>query len=341
MNTKVTLKDVAKEAGVSYQTVSKVLRGQIKVTPDTQVRIETAVTKLGYRPNTAARNLRTQSSNLIGYGWLQGGDDSPHPVLNHFLYSAVQRAEQNDFHLLTFLIEENIEKTIAIYRELYARRQVEGFILADTNDNDPRINFLMEANIPFACFGRANDDWDFCWVDVDGSNGMEQVTAHLQQQGHTKIGLITWPEGSRAGEERENGYFKQMTQAGLPVHSDWIVRGENRVQVGYQLLSQLLTLPEADRPTAVACVSDQIAIGAMNAALAQGLQVGANFAITGYDNLPMSEFLFPPLTTVQQPIREAGDLVIEKLLQQINSESISEKQTLLKPKLIIRKSSEA
>ena len=341
MNSKATLKDVAKAAGVSYQTVSKVLRGQITVTPETQERIETAVSQLGYRPNTAARNLRTQSSNLIGYGWLQGGSDSPHPVLNQFLYSAVQRAEQNDFHLLTFLIEEDIDNTIAIYRELYARRQVEGFILADTNDNDPRIAFLIEAEIPFTSFGRANDEWDFCWVDVDGRNGMQQVTTHLQEQGHTKIALITWPEGSRAGEERENGYIAQMNQVDLSIEPDWIVRGENAVHFGYQLMGQLLALPPEIRPTAVACISDEIAIGAMNAALAQGLQVGNDLAITGYDNVPMSEFLFPPLTTVQQPIQQAGDRVIELLLKQINNVPILEKQILLKPELIIRQSSEA
>ncbi|WP_420631006.1 LacI family DNA-binding transcriptional regulator [Candidatus Leptofilum sp.] len=341
MNVKVTLKDVAKEAGVSYQTVSKVLRGQIKVTQDTQDRIETAVSRLGYRPNTAARNLRTQSSNLIGYGWLQGSSDSPHPVLNQFLYSAVQRAELNDFHLLTFLIEEDIENTIAIYRELHARRQVEGFILADTNDNDPRIRFLMEENIPFASFGRANDAWDFGWVDVDGSDGMHQTTAHLQEQGHTKIALITWPEGSRAGEEREKGYFTQMAATGLTIDPEWIVRGENTVHFGYRLLNQLIALPTGKRPTAVACVSDEIAIGAMNAALAQGLQVGSDLAVTGYDNLPMSEFLFPALTTVEQPIQEAGSAVIEMLLKQINNQPLLEKQVLLKPQLIIRQSSGA
>lgn len=340
-SSKVTLKDVAKAAGVSYQTVSKVLRGQIKVTPETQTRIETAVSQLGYRPNTAARNLRTQSSNLIGYGWLQEFGGSSNAVLSKFLHSAVQRAEQNQFHLLTFIIEEDTEKTNAIYRELYARRQVEGFILADTNDDDPRIAFLIEAGIPFASFGRANDEWDFHWVDVDGSDGMRQVITHLQAQGHQKIGLLTWPEGSRAGEEREKGYLAQMARSGQPIDPDWMLRGESTVQYGYQLMNQLLALPAARRPTAVACVSDHIAIGAMNAALAQGLQLGGEFAITGYDNLPMSEFLFPPLTTVEQPIQEAGDLVIDLLLRELNNQPIVEKNILLKPKLIIRQSSKA
>lgn len=335
----ITLKDVAAKAGVSYQTVSKVLNRQASVTAETEERIWGAIQELGYQPNISARNLRTQSSNLIGYGWQASGSESPHPVLNHFLYSAVQRAEAQRYHLLTFLLADSAAATNELYRDLYARRQVEGFILADTNNNDPRIAFLMEANIPFAAFGRANDDWDFCWVDVDGRLGMGQVIQHLQARGHQRIAMISWPEGSRAGEEREHGYRSQMAQAGLSISANWMIRGENTVHDGYRLMQQLLALPEAEQPTAVACVSDQIAIGAMNAALAAGLVIGQDVAITGYDNVPMSEFLYPALTTVQQPIQEAGEQIINLLLKQIDGQPIGQKGILLEPELIVRQSS--
>jgi DNA-binding LacI/PurR family transcriptional regulator len=334
-----TLKDVAAQAGVSYQTVSKVLNQQGNVTPETEARIWQAVETLNYTPNVSARNLRTQSSNLIGYAWQRTMDDAPRPVLDQFLYEAVLHFEQHGYHLLTFLVGLESDAGHSIYRTLYDRQQVEGFILADTNNNDPRIAFLMSANIPFTAFGRANDDWDFCWVDVDGRLGMREVIRHLQEQGHTRVGLITWPEGSRAGEERESGYTHQMAEAGLPVAPEWVARGENTVHHGYHLMQQLLALPAAERPTAVACVSDQIAIGAMNAALANGLVIGQDVAITGYDNAPMSEFLYPPLTTVQQPIQEVSEQVVNLLLKQINQEPIPQKGILLEPKLIIRESS--
>ena len=339
MNSKVTLKDVAKAAGVSYQTVSKVLRGQMKVTAETQARIDTAVKQLGYRPNMAARNLRTQSSHLIGYGWQQVGDSSSSPILDQFLYSAIKQAEGHDYHLLAFLLEEDLQQATSLYRDLFARNQVDGFILADTNTDDPRIEFLIREEIPFAAFGRANETWDFCWVDVDGCSGMKQMTAHLQARGHQKIALITWPLGSQAGEERENGYLAQMAALGLSVEDDWMVRGDNNVDSGYRLMSELLSLPMAQRPTAVACVSDLLAIGAMNAIMTQGLRVGQDVAVTGYDNVPMSEFLFPPLTTVQQPVQQAGKRVVELLLQQIDKKPIAEKGILLEPELIVRQSS--
>lgn len=336
---RITLKDVAARAGVSYQTVSKVLNKQASVTAETEERIWDAIRELGYRPNVSARNLRTQSSNLIGYGWQRSENDAPRPILDQFLYSAIQCAEDEGYHMLAFLSGEDTDSTLGLYRDIYARRQVEGFILADTNENDPRIAMLINEGIPFASFGRTNEDWNFCWADVDGRSGMRQIVSHLQARGHEKIALITWPEGSRAGGERESGYFEQMAQAGLPIADEWVRRGEHAVNQGYQLMNGLLALPERDRPTAVACVSDELAIGAMNAALAQGLVVGQDIAVTGYDNVPMSEFLFPPLTTVKQPIQEAGEAVIDLLLRQINGDSIPQKNVLLEPELIIRQSS--
>jgi len=333
---RVTLKDVAAQAGVSYQTVSKVLNKQASVTAETETRIWEAIRELGYRPNISARNLRTQSSNLIGYGWQY---NVPRPVLDQFLYSAVQRAEDDGYHMLAFLSGDDVDTMLTLYRDIYARRQVEGFILADTNDDDPRIKMLIEEGIPFASFGRTNDDWDFCWVDVDGRSGMRQITSHLQEQGHEKIALITWLEGSRAGREREIGYFNQMAEAGLVVASEWVLRGEHFVHQGYQLMTRLLNLPDTLRPTAVACVSDELAIGAIHAAMAQGLTVGQDVAVTGFDNVPMSEFLFPPLTTVKQPIQQAGEWVIELLLRQINDEVIEQKGIMLEPELIVRQSS--
>jgi len=336
---RITLKDVAAKAGVSYQTVSKVLNKQANVAPETEARIRLAIQELGYRPNVSARNLRTQSSNLLGYAWRQGGNkEEPHPVLDRFLYSAVQTAESNNYHLMTFLIEDDDNLDVAIYSELYARRQVEGFILADTNHNDPRIAYLIEQDIPFASFGRANEAWDFCWVDVDGRSGIYQVVDYLIKKGHERLGLITWPEGSKTGDERESGYFDRLAEAGIQFDGDWLVRGNNTVQVGAAGVSKMLELAEERRPTAVICMSDHLAIGAMSGASSVGLRVGQDIAITGFDDIPMSAFLHPPLTTVRQPINEVGRKVVDLLFQQINGEQLDKKSFLLEPSVIVRES---
>ena len=224
------------------------------------------------------------------------------------------------------------------YRDLYARRQVEGFALADTNHDDPRIAYLIEQNIPFATFGRANENWDFCWVDVDGRSGIYQVVDYLIKNGHQQIGLVTWPEGSKTGEERESGYFGRLEEAGIQIDTEWIVRGNNTVQVGARALGSLLALPEKRRPTAVVCLSDHLAIGVMSGAASAGLQIGQEIAVTGFDDLPMAAFLHPPLTTVRQPIADVGRRVIDLLLKQIDNEPIDQKGHLLEPNLIIRES---
>lgn len=335
---RITLKDVAAEAGVSYQTVSKLLNDKANITAETESRIWEAIDKLGYRPNVSARNLRTQSSNLIGYGWRQADQLSPRPVLDDFLFTAAHTARQRGFHLLTFAMSDDQFFDASVYEELYGRRQVEGFILADTNYDDPRIARLMELDIPFVSFGRANDAWDFCWVDVDGEAGLRVVTDHLIRQGHEKIAFLTWEKGSMAGADREAGYVSAMHTAALPINPAWIVRGENTVEFGSRGLQTLLNLPQTDRPTAVACVTDLVAIGAMNRAAALGLQVGRDLAVTGFDNVPMSEFLYPPLTTVSQPIAEVGEQMIAMLFALLDGEPIEQKGVLLKPQLVIRES---
>ena len=338
MAKEVTLKDVAAKAVVSYQTVSKVLNDKGDFSSDTKDRVWAAIEELNYRPNISARNLRTQSSNLIGYGWLRADSTTPCPILDAFLYSTVYNFEAAGYRLLTFLVAD-MEDT-AIYQTLYRQRQVEGFIMAGTNDNDPRIAHMIKNGIPFVSFGRANDQWDFYWVDVDGICGMEEAITHLIEQGHQRIALLTWPIGSKEGSHREMGYFKALNQVGIAADESWLVRGENSVQAGVEGFNQLWSLPAAQRPTAVACVSDLIAIGAMNGAAAAGLKVGQDIAVTGYDDTPMAEFLHPPLTSVRQPIPQVGEHVVDLLLKQIIGDEIAEKGILLSPELIIRASSQ-
>lgn len=336
-----SMMDVARLAGVSQTAVSFVLNDTPgnNIPQETRDRVWAAVRELDYRPNVSARNLRTQSTNLVGYGFDDPQGVTSHPVLDSFLYSAILSLESAGYHLLTFVADDRTDT--ATYRELYRRGQVAGFVLANTNDNDPRIAFLIEENIPFASFGRSNDNWGFPWVDVDGIDGIQQVVAHLASAGHRCIGLITWPEGSKAGSHREIGYMNGLAAAGIAPDADWVYRGENLLQTGAAGISRLLSLPEHRRPTAVACVSDLIAVGAMNAAAAAGRVVGRDLAVTGYDDSALAQFLHPPLTSVRQPINQVGQELVGLLLAGIRRESASKRGILLKPALIIRQSSAA
>jgi DNA-binding LacI/PurR family transcriptional regulator len=334
-----SMSDVAKLAGVSQTAVSFVLNDTpgSNIPQETRDRVWQAVRELDYRPNVSARNLRTQSTNLIGYGFDNPGGVASHPILDRFLYSTILSLEAAGYHLLTFITEQRTDT--AIYRDLYHRGQVSGFVLANTVEDDPRIAYLMAEKIPFASFGRANDNWRFPWVDVDGDAGMEQVTAHLAALGHHRIGLIAWPEGSQAGSHRERGYLNGLVAAGISPRPVWLFRGENSLQTGVAGVGYFLSLPEETRPTAVACVSDLIAVGAMNAAAAQGIAIGRDLAVTGYDDSDLAEYLNPPLTSVRQPITDIGREIVRLLLAQIRQEDYSDGGVLLRPRLVVRRSS--
>jgi DNA-binding LacI/PurR family transcriptional regulator len=333
-----SMSDVAHLAGVSQTTVSFILNDTpgITIPLETRDRVWAAVRELDYRPNVSARNLRTQSTNLIGYGFDDPSGVTSHPILDRFLYSVILSLEAAGYHLLTFVTMGRTDTTV--YRDLYRRGQVAGFVVANTNDNDPRIADLIEERIPFAGFGRANDAWDFPWVDVDGIDGMSQVIAHLTTAGHRRVGLITWPEGSKAGGHRERGYRDGLAAAGIDTDPAWVVRGENQVQTGAEGMAALLALPPERRPTAVACVSDLIAVGAMNAAAAEGLTIGRDVAVTGYDDSALAPFLHPPLTSVRQPIADVGREIVRLLLGVLRGEVI-DGGALLSPELMIRQSS--
>ena len=339
-NRRPSMSDVARLAGVSQTTVSFILNDTpgSNISPETRDRVWAAVGELDYRPNISARNLRTQSTNLIGYGFDDPAGVTSHPILDQFLYSTILSLEAAGYHLLTFVTAARTDTTA--YQDLYRRGQVAGFVVANTNDDDPRIAHLIADEVPFASFGRANNAWRFPWVDVDGINGMAQVVTHLAAAGHRRIGLISWPEGSKAGAAREHGYAAGMAAAGIGADPACLCRGDNSVQTGAEGLARLMALPAARRPTAVACVSDLIAVGAMNAAAAEGLAVGRDLAITGYDDSALAQFLHPPLTSVRQPIAAVGRRLVELLLGQIRGEPAGATGVMLAPELIIRRSSQ-
>lgn len=337
MENRVTLKDVARQAGVSYQTVSKVLKGQGNVSADTKARIQAVVQELGYHPNIRARNLRMQRNHLIGYSWQPEPPDLYNPILEKFLQSIIEIAERQDHHILTFAWQQKTDQ-LEEYRNLIQTGRVDGLILSSIDFNDPRVTYLMELDFPFVAFGRANPEWDFAYIDVDGEAGLRQMTEHLLALGHRRIAVLAWLESSRTGEDRLQGYHQAMQQAGILLKEGWIKRGENIVSAGYNGAKCLLQLPPSERPTALIGMSDTLAIGAMNAAHDLGLTVGRDVSISGFDDSPLSQYLQPPLTTVRQPIWEIGQRSIELLFQIMEGHTPAAHQILLPPKLIIRQS---
>ncbi len=335
-----TIKDVAKEAGVSIATVSYVLNNKsAAISEETQQEVWRAVEKIGYRPNVTARNLRSSQSRLIGYAWHEApryGDLNV--VLEHFTYFLAQAAESAGFHLLTFTYR--CGDPIAAYDELIRTGRVDGFVIASTTTNDARVRYLMEQDFPFVSFGRANPEWDFMWVDTDGTAGVAAGVNLLIQHGHRRIAMIAWDEESLSGGYRANGYFQAMREAGLSTPANFIWRGENSEQTGRDALAYWWDLPPKERPTAISTVSDLIAIGVINEAERRGIVIGRDLSLVGYDNLPLSQYLHPALTTLEQPLEKIASEVLWRLTNVIGKQPVKpeQRQLLIAPHLITRSS---
>lgn len=333
----ITIRDVAALAEVSIATVSYVLNNSYPVRADTRERVIQAASLLGYRPNSTARNLQASETRLIGYAWHGAPLAGINPTLDRFLYWMAHATAIRGYHVLTFALPSL--PGISAYEELIQTNRVDGFVLADTNHNDVRIPYLLDKRIPFVAFGRANDAWDFPYVDVDGHKGMSLITEHLIANGHRRIGFIGWPSGSLSGDERLKGYHDTLCAAGIGPREEWIVRTLNTSQHGAQATERLMSLPTDERPTAFVCISDMVAVGAMNCLAEMGLRVGQEVAVTGFDDDPMSQLLRPPLTTIHQPIDQIAALVADNLIAQVQRNPLPQRQTLIAPTLVIRASS--
>jgi DNA-binding LacI/PurR family transcriptional regulator len=336
---RVTLKEVADSAGVSYQTVSKVINHQVQVSKETEVRIWQAVQTLGYKPNYTARSLRSSRSYTIGYTWAPSPPDQANPILDQFLQSMFKAAEEEGYYLLCFPYHAEKDKQLSTYEQLIDTGRVDGFILSSVEYMDPRIIFLQEKNFPFVAFGRSSAELCFPWIDVDGAAGISMVVNHLLELGHKRIGALAWPETSRVGNNRMAGYFTALEKAGITPDQSWIRRGEGRFASGYKSCLELLDLPDDLRPTAIITLNDPMAIGAMQAAHDRGYQVGSDLAIAGFDDAPMVQYLNPPMTSVRQPVWEVGQKIIPMLLNVLEAGPQSEPPTLMiLPQLIVRAS---
>lgn len=335
----VTLKQVATSAGVSYQTVSKVLNRQIQVSKETEDRIWEAARTLGYRPSFVARSLRTQRAFTLGYSWPPSSPDQENIILDQFLQSMFLAAEERGYYLLCFPYHSDMKNHLAAYRELIETRRVDGFILSSVEYDDPRVQLLLERNFPFVSFGRSNPDLVFPWIDVDGGAGIHEAMLHLLQQGHRKIAALAWPSDSRVGNNRMEGYFAALRETGITPDPDWIKRGDGVFEFGYRATLELLDLPVDRKPTALVALNDMMALGASQAIKDRGLCVGRDFAVTGFDDAPLVQYTDPPLTTLRQPITEIGQRIIAMLMDYINTGSFPNTPNILvAPQLIVRNS---
>ncbi|MFL6118590.1 LacI family DNA-binding transcriptional regulator [Actinophytocola sp.] len=328
-----TLTDVAREAGVSRQTVSNVLHAPHKVKPATRRRVEQVIDLLGYHPNRSAQALQSSSSRMIGYRIEPQSSGTLAGIHDRFLHSLAEAGRPADHHLLLYTAGDRVAETDSAIR-LFRGGAADAFVLYDITVDDPRPAVLHENGIPFVAFGHDDSDADaYRWVDVDNVAGTSAAVDHLVDRGHRRIGFVGWPAGSNVGDRRARGWHSSVERHGLAALCHGLdVRGPDSVQASIEMTAALLARPQP--PTAIVAATDTLAAGAARAALRRGLEVGRDLAIVGFDDTPTAAVL--ELSSIRQPIEDVGRHVVAALLAPADAPP---RNTLLPPRLVIRSSS--
>lgn len=346
-----TLGDVAAQAGVSKQTVSNVLNNPELVLPETRQRVLDAIAALDYRPNIAARQLRTKRSSVLGLRIPPVSDGISGQILDRFLHAVTTSAQRAGMRIMLFTAAD-VATEMREYEDLLATAAIDGVILTDTHAGDQRTRWLTEHQVPYATFGRPWDDVapadDHAWVDIDGRSGTRAAAAHLLEQGHKRIAFLGWPEGSDVGDDRWLGYADALTAAGLDLDGQLVRRREDVVAQGREAVLDLLATTDA---TAVLCVSDTLAVGALTARTEHlaGSPAPSDLAIIGFDDTPVAAAV--GLTSVAQPVDRVADSIVTLVRAQIThgsnavtrnpdlTPSPADRQVLIEPRLVVRTSS--
>ena len=336
---KITIKDVARAAGVSTQTVSRVLNNRPDVSSDTRKRVKQIITSMGYSPNVFARNLSRGRSNtlgVIGYGLVYYGTSS-------VLTGIENKANELGFSLTLSLIDRvEPARVDHILYDLLSRR-VEGIIWAvpaDVTTFDWLAEKISKIQTPLVYINKGPNGPDHVTA-LDNRLGGKFATEHLVQQGYQRIGIITGPGSWWEAQERLNGWREVVKTAAYPDVENLIVEGDWNPPSGDIGLHTLLDRdPQID---AVFLSNDQMALGALQAARRLGLRIPEDLGIVGFDDIPEAAYFYPPLTTVRQDTRKLGAMAVERMSALIQAqdegETLEPDISWLEPRLIVRKSS--
>lgn len=329
---KYTQHDVARVAGVSRATVSYVINGvdNGSVSDETRERVLAAIKELGYVPNATAQSLRSGQTHMIGVLL----PDMRNPHFWHVLEGIETAANQANYHLLVKHTEPHHE-TSDLY-ELFQRR-VDGFILMLSTASHSRriLRPLQKANRPIVELPNTETDNDCVFSDF--GEGAWALLNLLLELNHRRIGFIFGiPEGQEAGMDRWNAFHGFHAENHLPLDEHLVVRCGGTMEDGYTAAHQLLGM--TNRPTAIVVINDLLAIGAIRAAHDLGLQVPQDVSIAGFDNIPISSFITPRLTTVHQDTEAVGQEAVRLLLQRLENPEMPKQMVRLTARLLVRES---
>jgi len=326
------LEDIAKLAGVSRSTVSRVVNSSPNVDIATRKRVETIIEKTGYHPNLAARSLVSQRTNIIGLVIPKTTEsfftDPYFPQLTQGVAFAC-----NNHHLtLSLFLVGNEEDEEEITPRITRRGMLDGILVQSSEKMDRLFQRLLSSSMPYLALGRPSEEEAVNYIDVDNVRGAKQATQHLIGLGYQRIGMITGSTQSTAALDRSEGFRQALSKCRRKVEPGLVAEGDFSEISGYEAMKKILPY----RPDAIFSQSDIMAIGAIRAVQEAGLKVPDDVAFVGYDDLPIASISSTKLTTIRQPITQFGIKAVEMLLDMIENGTKVASRMILGTELVIR-----
>ena len=327
--TSISITDIASAAGVSPSTVSRALQDHPRISVRTRTIIHALAQQMGYQPSQIARSLVTGRTKTLGIVTTDVTD----PFVAEVMKGAEQAAREMGYSLLFATSRRDPGQELLAARLLLGR-QVDGMIVISSRAPGQYTDLLSSDGMPLVLINHELNDPHAHSVRADNREGVRKTMTHLWELGHSRIAYVAGPTGGRSSSERQEAFCEAAAFLGLPRFPEWLIEGQGLPEDGSRALSVLASLQE--RPTAVVCYNDLTAIGMLAAAHEIGVRVPKDISVVGYDNIPLSAFTVPPLTTVDQPKEALGRAAVENCVRALAEEHVPD--VVLPGELVVRKS---
>lgn len=332
-NTNVTIKDVARTAGVSIATVSRILNGSAGVSEELAARVNAAVDMLEYRPNAVARALKERKSRSIGLVI----PDIENPFFPSLVRGAEDAARQQGYAVILCNTDGNAVEEDRYIQFLFSK-QVDGILFIGGIESQGNLEMLADLPVPVVTLDRRAATGKLSAVVYDNYQGAILAVEHLIKTGRKKIAFISGPLKSSSSIDRRRGFTDTLAKFSLPVNEKLTFVGNYSFDSGYQAAKELIEKKESF--DAIFAANDMMAIGAIEALLEASIRVPEDVAIVGFDDIRLAFWHKPSLTTVRQPAYEMGQAAVAMLIKQMSSISAEVLEHKFLPELIVRKSTE-
>lgn len=330
----ISIRDIAKRAGVSIATVSRAVNGIPTVNAELSRKVWLAIEELGYLPNTQARALVSGRSHTLGLIVSE--------ITNPFFPELVQEFENlavaRGYEVLIGSTNYEPARTESLIRRVL-QRNVDGVAVMTFGVEEDLVQKLVEREFPLVFVDAGPDLPNIRVIKVNYGEGIRQGVQHLAALGHRRIAFISGPLAQRSPTVRRDAFLKSMAELGLTVPQEHMVEGNHTMEGGFSAMERLIALDEL--PTAVMCSNDMTAIGVLHALYRTPYKVPADISVVGFDDIHLAQFMLPPLTTVEMSCRALAAAAVEALCAGIERDHVkaSKKEWLIPTRLVVRQSS--